>query len=156
RLAEKFRIPVEQWICAQQIHGDHIRKVGKSDAGKGGTHLDDALLSTDGLYTDASGLLLALAYADCVPLYFFAPYDGLIGIAHAGWRGTAANIGARMVEMWSTVEGVAPRDIFSAIGPSIGACCYEVDKRVIDQVDVSNPYEKCLTGKQVHNITTLI
>jgi YfiH family protein len=125
---------MQQWICAEQIHGSAIRKVDEGEAGNGSLDMNSAIPGTDGLYTNAKGILLALAYADCVPLYFFAPRSGFVGIAHAGWRGTVQNIGGLMVERWVRNQSIPIEDIHVAIGPSIGPCCYEVDYRVIEAV----------------------
>ncbi|HET7577837.1 MAG TPA: peptidoglycan editing factor PgeF [Bacillales bacterium] len=134
-MAERIRFPLEQWVCADQVHGSTIRKVTLSDAGKGSRNLDVAIPETDGLYTGEPGLFLALGYADCVPLYFFAPRFGFVGIAHAGWRGTTANIAGKMVDSWVNDEAIPREAIYAVIGPSIGPCCYEVDQRVIDAVN---------------------
>ncbi|HET7616254.1 MAG TPA: polyphenol oxidase family protein, partial [Bacillales bacterium] len=133
-LAERLSFPMQQWICAEQIHGSAIRKVDEGEAGNGSLDMNSAIPGTDGLYTNAKGILLALAYADCVPLYFFAPRSGFVGIAHAGWRGTVQNIGGFMVERWVRNQSIPIEDIHVAIGPSIGPCCYEVDYRVIEAV----------------------
>jgi YfiH family protein len=54
----------------------------------------------------------------------------VIGVAHAGWRGTALGMAARMVDAF--VEGFAsrPEDILIAVGPAVGPCCYQVDAPV--------------------------
>ena len=67
-------------------------------------------------------------------MFFLAPSQPVIGIAHAGWKGTAGNIGARMVSCFHEQFGVDPKEIKVAIGPSIGGCCYEVDEKVLEGV----------------------
>jgi YfiH family protein len=54
-------------------------------------------------------------------------------LAHAGWRGTVANIGVKTLAAMVEAFGSKPENILAAIGPSIGACCYEVDDFVRDQ-----------------------
>jgi copper oxidase (laccase) domain-containing protein len=56
------------------------------------------LALADGLVTDRPGVALSMRFADCVPLLFVDPTRGVIGMAHAGWRGTVAGVGAKMVE----------------------------------------------------------
>ena len=129
-VAETLGLSIERWVCVHQVHGVHIEKVTKAHAGKGVRTYDTALPHTDGLYTNERQLTLALCFADCVPLYFFAPNKQLIGVAHAGWKGTVHNIAGQMVKRWEE-EGVAPQHIHVVIGPSIGRCCYVVDDRVI-------------------------
>jgi YfiH family protein len=53
------------------------------------------------------------------------PVRGQVAAAHAGWRGTAAGVGVRAVEALARA-GSRPEDLVAALGPSIGACCYEV------------------------------
>ncbi|WP_461201684.1 peptidoglycan editing factor PgeF [Anoxybacillus sp. TBDG-1] len=130
KVAEQLNVSLDRWVCADQVHGVHIEKVTNEHAGKGVRTYDTALPHTDGLYTSEQQLMLALCFADCVPLYFFAPSKKLIGLAHAGWKGTVHNIAGEMVKRWNE-EGVDARDMYVVIGPSIGRCCYIVDDRVI-------------------------
>ncbi|MBE2946107.1 peptidoglycan editing factor PgeF [Anoxybacillus flavithermus] len=133
KVAEQLNVSLDRWVCADQVHGVHIEKVTNNHAGKGVRAYDTAVPHTDGLYTSEQDLMLALCFADCVPLYFFSPSKKLIGLAHAGWKGTVHNIAGEMVKRWEE-EGVAPQHIHVVIGPSIGRCCYVVDDRVIEFV----------------------
>ena len=63
---------------------------------------------------------------------FYDPIKQVIAASHAGWRGTVAEIGKKTVETMAVVFGCDPKTICAAIGPSIGACCYEVDSPVVD------------------------
>ncbi|WP_035020306.1 peptidoglycan editing factor PgeF [Anoxybacillus flavithermus] len=131
KVAEQLNVSLDRWVCADQVHGVHIEKVTNNHAGKGVRAYDTAVPHTDGLYTNERQLMLALCFADCVPLYFFSPSKKLIGLAHAGWKGTVHNIAREMVKRWNE-EGAD--DIYVVIGPSIGRCCYVVDDRVIEFV----------------------
>ncbi|MCG6175187.1 peptidoglycan editing factor PgeF [Anoxybacillus sp. LAT_31] len=131
KVAEQLNVSLDRWVCADQVHGVHIEKVTNNHAGKGVRAYDTAVPHTDGLYTNERQLMLALCFADCVPLYFFSPSKKLIGLAHAGWKGTVHNIAGEMVKRWNE-EGAD--DIYVVIGPSIGRCCYVVDDRVIEFV----------------------
>ncbi|RDU38496.1 peptidoglycan editing factor PgeF [Neobacillus piezotolerans] len=121
---------LEDIVGAEQTHGTNIVKAGPHLKGRGAASYSDSVKDTDGFYTNEKGILLSLCFADCVPLYFFSPDSGLVGIAHAGWKGTVDGIGPKMVEAWKA-EGVSPSGIFAAIGPSICKNCYIVDDRVI-------------------------
>lgn len=133
RLSEQINFPLNYWIGAEQTHGIVIKKVTKSDRGKGSASYQNAIKGTDGFYTNERGILLTLCYADCVPLFFIAPNRGMIGAAHAGWKGTVQQIATRMVNTWGQ-EGIPPEEIFVVIGPSICKKCYIVDKHVINIV----------------------
>ncbi|MFS0654186.1 peptidoglycan editing factor PgeF [Bacillus sp. 179-C3.3 HS] len=159
-IAEESAVPLSEWVFADQTHEDHIIKVTKEHKGKGSRHYHDALPGTDGLYTSEPNIMLALCFADCVPLYFLAPQAGLIGTAHAGWKGTVKQIGAKMVDIWRSEEGVAIDQIQVVIGPSIGSCCYVVDDVVVDQVKklpcpTEEVYSEISSGQYNMDLNTL-
>ncbi|MDP4105646.1 MAG: peptidoglycan editing factor PgeF [Bacillota bacterium] len=166
KVADDIDFPLEHWVGAEQIHENLIQKVTKADRGRGSNLYETSFKGIDGFYTDEKGILLTLCYADCVPLFFMAPERGMIGAAHAGWRGTVKQIGAEMVELWG-MEGIRPQQIFVTIGPSICKKCYIVDNRVIDLVqnilvDVEEkPYnlvkedEYCLDLREVNRLVLL-
>lgn len=132
-VADQLKMPLSKWVCAEQVHKNLIMKVTEADSEKGVYDYKEGIPQTDGIYTNRKELLLALCFADCVPLYFFAPKHGMIGLAHAGWKGTVEDIGGEMIRRW-TEEGIPLNDIYAAIGPAIEGCCYIVDDRVIDLV----------------------
>ncbi|MED4972620.1 peptidoglycan editing factor PgeF [Geobacillus proteiniphilus] len=148
RLAEWLAFPLERWVGCEQVHGADIRKVTKNERGNGAQDFATAVPGVDGLYTDEAEVLLALCFADCVPIYFVAPSAGLVGLAHAGWRGTAGGIAGHMVRLWQTREHIAPSDIYVAIGPAIGPCCYTVDDRVVDSLRPTLPPESPLPWRE--------
>ncbi|UOY93720.1 peptidoglycan editing factor PgeF [Ectobacillus sp. JY-23] len=140
-LARKLHFPMRTWICSEQTHENVVQKVTKQDCGKGVYEYRESIAGTDGIYTNESDVLLTSCYADCVPLYFYAPSYHLIGLAHAGWKGTVKEIACNMIHKWTQEEGVPLTDIHVAIGPSIGNCCYVVDNRVMDAVKKVVTYE---------------
>ncbi|WP_019242390.1 MULTISPECIES: peptidoglycan editing factor PgeF [Bacillus] len=133
-LAERINFPLDHWVAAEQTHKTNIRRVTKKDRGLGSYDYSTSIKDTDGLYTTEEGILLTLCYADCVPIYFYAPKQHYIGVVHAGWKGSVAGIALEMVQKWQA-EGVPIEDIFVIIGPSICQNCYIVDDKVIEQVD---------------------
>ena len=108
----------------EQVHGDRVARVTAGGA---------PVPSVDALITDTPGLLLLLFFADCVPIYLYDPAHKAVGLAHAGWRGTAANIAARTMANMAEELGSKPGDCLAAVGPSIGAESYEVGPEVADQ-----------------------
>lgn len=132
--AEEIQFPIQNWVGSKQVHGTNIVKVTKEDLGRGSLDFETAVPDTDGMYTQEEDILLTSLYADCVPLYFYSPKNKLIGLAHAGWRGTVGKIGPKMIKQWCEKENADVKDIKTAIGPAIGECCYEVDEKVISEV----------------------
>lgn len=86
----------------------------------------------DALVTNTPGVALLVFTADCTPLLFFDPVTGAVGAAHAGWRGTAQAIGAKVVRAMAENFGTKPENIRAAIGPNIGMCHFETDHDVPD------------------------
>ena len=101
---------------AKQVHG---RDVVRLDAPVEPWPVADAL------WTDRTGVLLAVAAADCVPVLVADP-EGPIGAAHAGWQGTTLRVAEALVE--AMVAGGAARGrLVASLGPAIGPCCYAID-----------------------------
>ncbi|MEB3100619.1 peptidoglycan editing factor PgeF [Ferviditalea candida] len=135
RLAEAIGFPFGSWTCAEQVHGKKVTKVTAKDRGKGKESRELAIQESDGLTTDDPGTLLTAFFADCVPLYFFDPVRRAVALSHAGWKGTAMNIAAETIQTMRDAYGSRPKHILCAIGPSIGQCCYEVDRNVAGRVE---------------------
>ncbi|WP_114165481.1 peptidoglycan editing factor PgeF [Exiguobacterium sp. TNDT2] len=125
-------------VWADQVHQTNVEVVGDADRGKGAYRYDETIPATDGLITTAEALPLALVFADCVPLFFCAKDHGVIGVAHAGWKGTVGNIVAAMTDAFATL-GVPAEAIDMFVGPAITAEHYEVDRRVLDAVKAVSP-----------------
>ncbi len=119
--------------ASAQDHHTVVRRVTSAQAGVGILRPRD-MEGVDGLITDEPGMVLVTYHADCTPLYLVDPVRRAIGLSHAGWRGTVAEMGRRTVEAMTAAFGSDPKDLLAAIGPSIGPCCYEVDGPVMEAV----------------------
>lgn len=109
-------------VLAKQTHTTNIRIVVKNDCGKGLTAESD-IRDTDGLITAEPGIPLVIFYADCVPILLFDPKKKVLACLHGGWRGTVNGIAEKGVNIMKDTFGCG--DIYAAIGPSIGLCCFE-------------------------------
>lgn len=134
RLTSQLGWEFNAWTCGEQVHGNQVAVITEQERGKGSTSMEDTIKGVDGLVTDKKDILLTSFYADCVPLYFFDPTKEVIGLAHAGWKGTVSAIALEMVETMKKVFHCEPNHILAAIGPSIGQCCYEVNDVVIQKI----------------------
>ncbi len=65
-----------------------------------------------------------------MPLFFVDRVRRIIGAAHAGWRGTALGMAAKMVDAFVGGFASRPEDILAVVGPAVGPCCYQVDAPV--------------------------
>lgn len=108
-------------ITLRQIHSDVIRRVDS---------IPEEPLSGDGLITATPGLLLAIQTADCLPVILVDAKRHVVGVFHAGWRGTVKRIVEKGVGELHRCFGSRPRDLKAAIGPGIQGCCYEVGEEV--------------------------
>jgi len=118
----------EETVFTRQEHTDLLLRVGRADCGTG---LDrEQTTVCDGILTDEPGVALVCFAADCTPVLLFDPVRQAIAAVHAGWRGTAQGIAYKAVLRMQEEFGCAPEDIRAAIGPCIGACCFETDADV--------------------------
>jgi polyphenol oxidase len=92
------------------------------------------LAKADGIVTDQPDTPLTMRFADCTPLFFYDPVQGVIGIAHAGWRGTVQGVGANTVRTMVQAYGCKPSNIQAGIGPAIGPDRYQVGEEVVAAV----------------------
>ncbi|OUM87745.1 MAG: hypothetical protein BAA01_13135 [Bacillus thermozeamaize] len=132
--AERLGLPFSGWTFAEQVHHAHVVRIDADLRGSGRKNLQEAIAGADGLSTESANTVLALLFADCVPLYFCVPERGVLALAHAGWRGTTKNMAASMLHHLQAHWNISPQEVWVAIGPSIGKCCYQVDQPVMDAV----------------------
>ena len=142
--AEAVGVDANRFTTCQQVHGSKVVQITEELVGSGALDFANTIADTDALITNLPDVPLMLFYADCVPVLLADLETGAIGLAHAGWRGTVANIGAKTLAAMGEAFGTKPENVLAAIGPSIGACCYEVDDFVRDQ---ASGYEKFFAPK---------
>ncbi|MFO8020863.1 MAG: peptidoglycan editing factor PgeF [Perlabentimonas sp.] len=134
KVASAVGLNPDDFVYPIQVHGTNIEIINKEDKGRGAFALSDAFADTDGFITNAPKICLITMAADCVPIIFFDPIKKAIGVAHAGWKGTALKIPSALVEKMRNEYGTNPTDLIVGIGPSGGPCCYEVGQDVIEEV----------------------
>lgn len=119
--------------CAvtKQVHGAVVRTVTEADRH---VCLSPVPYEADGVVTATPALPLCCFTADCVPVLLCDSVHGVIGAIHCGWRSSVADILGRAVEAMCAL-GAKPGDIRAAIGPAIGACCFETDRDVPEAVE---------------------
>lgn len=118
-------------LClAGQVHGSNVAVVERP----GERHAD-----TDALVTARADVPLVILVADCVVIALCDPVRAVVGVAHAGWRGTLADIAAKTVGVMGGRFGTSPSDLLAAVSPSIGPCCYQVGPEVGDAFVAAHP-----------------
>ncbi len=126
-VARTFGFEPDQLITMDQAHGNDIWIIDGPlpPVGSSLNHRADALL------TDQRDISIGVLTADCVPIILVDPNPPVIGIIHAGWRGTLLGIAPKVLDEMARHFGTRPEELFVAIGPSVGGCCYEVDEAVM-------------------------
>jgi len=123
-VARALEVPVGRLARVRQVHGAGVvvARVPPADPPTA-----DVIVALDGT------LAIAVQAADCVPLLVADRRTGAVAAAHAGWRGLAAGVPLAAVAALAREFGSRPADLVVAIGPSIGACCYQVGQEVRDR-----------------------
>jgi purine-nucleoside/S-methyl-5'-thioadenosine phosphorylase / adenosine deaminase len=104
----------------KQVHGSRVQPApfeGRPEA--------------DAAVADEPGLILGIETADCMPILLVDPTQRRVAAAHAGWRCTVAGVARETVEAMVS-RGTRRADIVAALGPAIGACCYEVGPELVE------------------------
>jgi YfiH family protein len=107
----------------QQVHG--ARVVLAADCAGAQAPSADAVVSA------LPGVPVGVVTADCVPILVATEAGDAVAAIHAGWRGLACGVIAAAIEALRAEAGGA-QGLVAAIGPHIGACCYEVDEPVLE------------------------
>ncbi len=114
RLARAVGLPAGRLVLAEQVHGTAVVRAQPGTAPE-----------ADALWTDSREDWIGIRTADCVPVLLCSEDGVRVAAVHSGWRGTVARIGEAAVAALARA-GTPPSALRAAIGPSIGACCYEV------------------------------
>ena len=101
----------------EQIHGSNVVTIDDSRK--------QIILNADGLITNKKNVFLGIVTADCLPVIFYGEKKGIVGIAHAGYKGLLSGILEEMLKVMKKM-GAYVKNMKIAIGPAIGVCCYDV------------------------------
>ncbi len=128
----EIRLPAAAGIAGQalllkQVHGARVVVIDETITD--GEAADGAVA----LATAGAGRVPTVRTADCVPILLADDRGRAVAAIHAGWRGTAAGIAGRVIEVLAE-EGIEPGSVQAALGPSIRGCCYEVGSEVVEAV----------------------
>ncbi|HCA47779.1 MAG TPA: peptidoglycan editing factor PgeF [Armatimonadetes bacterium] len=118
-------------VDARQVHGAEVAVV------------DDAALDrecvtierVDGFVTASPRAALVIYVADCLAIFLSHEGAPAVGLAHAGWRGLAADMPGVLVRTALEAFGGSPSDLRLALSPCIRDCCFEVGEEVAEQFD---------------------
>ncbi|TMA68637.1 MAG: peptidoglycan editing factor PgeF [Deltaproteobacteria bacterium] len=108
-------------VTARQVHGTRVETAAAGPPRQ-----------ADGLVSATDGQLLGVVTADCMPVLLIDRQRRAAAAVHAGWRGAAGGVLEAAVAKLGAAFQVAPRALEAAVGPAVGACCYEVGDEVLD------------------------
>ena len=124
-LARAAGVDEDAVIRLRQVHGAVLHNATRAD-------MRGPVIEADLVSTDDPDLAVVVQAADCVPLLLVDQRSGRALAAHAGWRGTAANVAGVAASAFATSPGSSLR-VAAGIGPSIGPCCYRVGPELVDR-----------------------
>ena len=128
-------LPGAEIVSPYQVHGATVLEAG--------TWTDDDRPQADALVTDRPGVLLGILTADCAPILFADVEAGVVGAAHAGWKGALGGVAQATIEAMERL-GASRARIAAAIGPTIARASYEVDEAFMDRFLKADPAtERC-------------
>ena len=99
-------------------------------------------LEGDAAVTAVRGAVLSVQTADCLPILIADRNARVVAAIHAGWRGTAAHIARRTVELMAKTYSIPPADLTAVIGPHNAVCCYEVGEDVVEAIQDPGTFER--------------
>lgn len=136
-ICDALGIDFEKLTFQQQVHEDYISFVDLKNAGSGLLRKEDALPHSDAMITTEKNVTIFAQAADCVPIAIYDTKQKIAAVVHAGWRGTVKKVAQKTAIKMIKEFNCSPNTMLVGIGPSIGSCCYEVGKDVIESVNQS-------------------
>ena len=140
RICEEYNFNYTDLMYNTQVHGATVRVIKTSDDKENNGE------EADGLLTSLKNVPLLIFTADCVPLVFYDGEKRVVGLAHAGWRGTYDNIAGEIVEILIKDYKCVKENIKVIIGPSVSGDNYEVSYELVEKFavyNIDNYYKKC-------------
>lgn len=129
RAAAALAVEPEALVTVHQVHSAAVAVIGGPLSRRP---------SADAMVTRAPGLALAVLSADCAPVLFADPRAGVIGAAHAGWRGALGGVLEATLDAMERL-GANRAQTRAVIGPTIGQAAYEVGPEFLDTFLADDP-----------------
>ncbi len=119
RVSSRLGVVPATLLSLYQVHGLDVVTVSKPWAN------DESRPKADAMVTNTPGLALGVLTADCGPLLFADAKAGVVGCAHAGWKGALNNVAGATIRAMEKL-GAERDNIIAALGPTISQAAYEV------------------------------
>ena len=132
-LADLLNVDSNRFVFVHQHHSDKIQKVTLNDLGKG-TDCFESGVDVDALYTYEKNVPLCIFHADCVPIFFIDETTNLVGIIHAGFKGTLIHVAYKAIEQVINDENIKVSNLKFYIGPYRLPDSFVVDKETKQKI----------------------
>lgn len=140
RVAAWFGLPVEKLATVHQVHSADVVVVDETFSG--------SRPQVDAMVTRVRDVALGVLAADCGPVLFADGENGVIGAAHAGWKGALGGVLENTIEAMVAL-GATRNRIIAVLGPSIGPASYEVGPEFVDRfLEYDRSYEAFFSPSQ--------
>ncbi len=124
RVAAWFDLPLEKLATVHQVHSPDVAIVDENYSG--------TRPQVDAMVTATPGVAIGVLSADCGPILFADGEAGVIGAAHAGWKGALTGVLENTIDAMITL-GARRENITAVLGPSIGPKSYEVGPEFLER-----------------------
>jgi hypothetical protein len=125
------RLVDRRWVLPRQVHGARVLLVESGSPPPAGSSEQEA----DALVSSDPSLCLAVLGADCGLVGLASP-EGVVGVAHAGWRGLVAGV---LAETVSAMRARGASRVVAVLGPCVHPCCYAFGREDLDAVLAASP-----------------
>lgn len=133
RVLNVLGVHTEKFFDVWQVHSS---KVVITDETR---DINQPYIQADAITTEKKCISLLMRFADCVPIFLYDVNLKVIGIVHAGWKGTINKIISKTIEKMIKTYGTSPKNLLAGIGPSICVKHYPVGESVIKQLIAEYP-----------------
>lgn len=130
RVASHLQVPAQNLATLYQIHSSSVLEIDRAPTGE--------RPKSDALVTATPGIAIAVLTADCGPVLFADAESGVIGAAHAGWKGATGGILENTV-MAMEALGASRESIRAVLGPTISQQNYEVGPEFVERLLALDP-----------------
>lgn len=129
-VAQSFQINPKKLIFSSQCHTSKVEVIDDAFLRMDEHLQNEQLNGIDALVTNVKSTCICILTADCAAVVLYDPVVKVIGIAHAGWKGTVSKIVGNTITMMEERYGTSPADLVAAISPCISGESFEVGEEV--------------------------
>ena len=148
-LSSLLNVPIERFTYVHQHHSDKVMKVTPNELGRGKDIFEDGLES-DALYTYEKNAPICVFHADCVPIFFINEKANLVGIIHAGFKGTMKHVTLKVMNEIINNEKLNIKDFLFYIGPYREPISFEIDDMMRNTVTEAG-FKAAIKGNRFDN-----